>query len=281
MVEKDLEQYLNEDLGSYPLIPEEEFIERLRAERQNPDKEERNKLVIPHMRLVRKIAREIYRKYKPRGVEVYDLVSEGFFGLEKAYDRFNSEVGVRFSSYASIWIKQVLLKHLSERGEIVRIPSTQLEKIKHLRYQRARIEQENGKPPTDEELEIATGYNKEKIRELSIYESLHSQISLDTKVFDDSEKSKLIDQIVDEREYRQDNEDIEDILSITEKLDEREKYILREKYVTGKTLDEIGGELGLTKERIRQIETKSLARLRGRRAKLRMMYDLREQERRY
>lgn len=271
MVEKSLEQYLNEDLGSYPLIPEDEFKERLKAERQNPNKEERNELILPHMRLVKKIAADIYRKYKPRGFEVHDLVSEGYFGLERAYDKFNPEIGVKFYFYASLWIKQAIFRNVEKKGELITLPASQQRKIRHLRYHRERIKHENRRMPTEEELENATGYSKEIIKELSTYERMHAQLSLDSKVFADNE-DELINQIADDKKYNSGNGNIDAILSSTDKLNEREKDILKGRYVDGKSLEEIGYEYNLTRERIRQIEEKSLAKLRTVEKKLRISY---------
>lgn len=256
-----LETYLREinETALLSADEEQELAERI----AQGDVLARDRMVRANLRLVVNIA----RGYTGKGLGLQDLIEEGNLGLLRAVEGFDPEVGTRFSTYASYWIKQSIKRALINSAKTIRIPAYMVELLSKWRRATARLNEELGRTPTNEEVARVLGLPKKKLP--IIRKAI--RISNSTPQSDQTESGwSLGEMVMDERLKAPDEEMLDhDILrhamELLGDLEEREATVLKLRFGLGgdepKTLKEIGAELGLTRERVRQIETEALRHL--------------------
>lgn len=257
-----LGQYLKE-ISRYPLIDREEEA-RLAQRIRRGEKEALDKLVRSNLRFVVSVS----KKYQNQGVPLSDLISEGNMGLIKAAHRFDETKGIKFISYAIWWIRQAILQALADQSRIVRVPLNRAGLLHRISKQKAILLQELGREPTATEIAEALGCDPEEVEETAAIARAH--LSLDAPLVP-GEDSCLMDCLPDEHSPGPEEEVVEKALVETFKatmgtLEAREAAVLRRYYgVSGdgpKSLEEIGREMGVTRERVRQIKERALERMR-------------------
>jgi len=260
-----IQMYLRE-IGQYPLLNAQE--ERVLAKRiVEGDEEARNLLARANLRLVVSIA----KKYVGRSPDLtlLDLIQEGNLGLFKAVDKFDFTKGFKFSTYATWWIRQAITRALADQSRTIRIPVHMVETMAKYKQVSRRLSQDLGRDPMPEEIATEMGVEVEKVYQIE--KISQDTISLELPVGDDDDRSRLSDFIADDKIVSPDQEVAHSILTdqITEILDtlsEKERKILEMRHGlldgTYHTLEEVGKEFGVTRERIRQIEAKALEKIR-------------------
>ncbi|MEM1084449.1 MAG: RNA polymerase sigma factor RpoD/SigA [Verrucomicrobiota bacterium] len=228
------------------------------------DKEARTHMINANLRLVVKIAKD----YAGYGLPLSDLISEGNIGLMTAVDRYDPDKGAKLSSYASWWIKQSVKRALANQGKTIRLPIHAVEKIARVRRIATLMTEALGREPTNEELSEETGI---PIRKLTmIRQAAQRPTSLDAPL-NDGEPTNFGDVIGDESaldplEALTSNNLHDQLGDLLELLDERESRIIDQRFgLNGKkpmNLEEVGREFGVTRERIRQLQNKALAKMR-------------------
>jgi len=260
-----IQMYLRE-IGQYPLLTAME--ERTLAKRiLEGDEEARNLLARANLRLVVSIA----KKYVGRSPDLtlLDLIQEGNLGLFKAVDKFDFTKGFKFSTYATWWIRQAITRALADQSRTIRIPVHMVETMAKYKQVSRRLAQDFGRDPMPEEIATEMGVEVEKIYQIE--KISQDTISLELPVGDDDDRSRLSDFIADDKITSPDQEVAhsiltDQILEILDTLSEKERKILEMRHGlidgTYHTLEEVGAEFGVTRERIRQIEAKALRKLR-------------------
>ncbi|GIW68349.1 MAG: hypothetical protein KatS3mg099_297 [Candidatus Parcubacteria bacterium] len=265
----DLVQIYLKEIGQYPLLTPSE--ERMLAKRvMEGDEEAKQLLMRSNLRLVVSIA----KKYIGRSSDLtlLDLIQEGNIGLFKAVEKFDYTKGYKFSTYATWWIRQAITRALADQSRTIRIPVHMVETMQKYKTVFRRLSQELGREPTSEEIAEEMGVELEKVR--TIEKISQETLSLESPVSeDDDEKSTLSDFVADERTLTPEQETaismlrehIEEALS---ELSPKERKIIELRYGLKDgvyhTLEEVGKEFGVTRERIRQIESKALEKIRAR-----------------
>ncbi len=261
-----IQMYLRE-IGQYPLLSAHE--ERVLAKRiVDGDEEARNLLARANLRLVVSIA----KKYVDRSPDLtlLDLIQEGNLGLFKAVDKFDFTKGFKFSTYATWWIRQAITRALADQSRTIRIPVHMVETMAKYKQVARRLSQDLGRDPMPEEIATEMGVEVEKIYQIE--KISQDTISLELPIGDEDDHSRLSDFIADDKIISPDQEVSHSILTdqITEILDtlsEKERKILEMRHGlldgTYHTLEEVGKEFGVTRERIRQIEAKALEKIRS------------------
>ena len=260
-----LDKYLVE-IGRQPLVTIEEEIELAQAIRKGGREGEKAKerLVTANLRFVVSVAKQ----YQHQGLTLTDLIDEGNIGLVKAAEKFDETRGFKFISYAVWWIRQSILQAIAEQSRIVRLPLNQVGSLNKINHEINRFEQEHHRQPSVAELAEATKLDEEKIGQSMMADGHH--VSIDAP-FQDGEDNCMLDVMPSGEDSRTDKQvDHEsmalELNSVLNKvLKEREITIIRECFGIGcpeKGLEEIGDRLGLTRERVRQIREKSIAKLR-------------------
>ena len=257
------------EVGQSRLITPQEERELARRIKKG-DAEAREEMIKANLRLVVKIARD----YEGLGVPLLDLISEGNIGLMKAVERFDPDKGAKFSTYGSFWIKQAIRRALDNQAKTIRLPSHVVERLGILQRAARKLTEELGREPSDEELAAETGLSERKVKQYR--QASASPTSLDAPVGDPSDSNQIADIVADEKATLPSDElsasmDLDLMNELLGSLNEREVSILRRRYgLDGeqeKTLEQIGDDYGLTRERIRQIENAALKKLRKRMAK--------------
>lgn len=254
--------YLRE-IGKIPLLTAAEEL-ALAQKVVAGDKKAKDKMAEANMRLVVSIA----KRYVGRGLDLLDLIQEGNTGLLRAVEKFDPDKGFKFSTYATWWIRQAITRAIADQARTIRIPVHMVETINKLLRTQRRLTQDLNREPTNEEIADAMELDVEKVEHIMKIKQDIS--SLDASVRDDEEDSVLGDFIEDEDTVTPEEsatgqllkEHVKDLLG---SLSEREQKILRLRFglEDGKnhTLEEVGQEFSVTRERIRQIEAKALAKL--------------------
>jgi RNA polymerase primary sigma factor len=257
-----LQLYLRE-IGRVKLLtPKEEIALARRVKRG--DKQARELMITANLRLVVKIARE----YEGLGVSLLDLINEGNLGLMKAVQRFDPRRGAKMSTYASLWIKQMVRRALSNHSKTIRLPVHVVDKMAHIRRSEVKLRETFDREPTDEEVADDLGLKTQRVREYR--EASRAPVSLDSPI--STEDSTAISEHVadanaaapfDALVRNNDNELMQEVLAT---LDKRESKILSMRFGLDdgrpKTLEEVGERLGITRERIRQIQEQALEKMR-------------------
>jgi RNA polymerase primary sigma factor len=257
-----LDQYLRE-ISQYPLIDRSEEG-RLAKRIRGGCEESLDKLVRSNLRFVVSVA----KKYQNQGVSLSDLINEGNLGLIRAAHKFDETKGIKFISYAVWWIRQAILQALAEQSRIVRVPLNRAGTLHRIGKRSSVLLQELGREPTVGEIAEGMDISEDEVaKTMSISQS---HLSLDAPLTP-GEDNRLLDYLPDTQNPGPDDETFERALSdsveeVLSTLKEREAKILRLYYgldgTEPMTLEEIGGLLGITRERVRQIKEKALARLR-------------------
>lgn len=255
--------YLRE-IGKIPLLNAEEEL-ALAQRVVAGDAKAKHEMAEANMRLVVSIA----KRYVGRGLDLLDLIQEGNTGLLRAVEKFDPDKGFKFSTYATWWIRQAITRAIADQARTIRIPVHMVETINKLLRTQRRLTQELNREPTNEEIAKAMEIEVDKVEHIMKIKQDIS--SLDASIRDDEEDSVLADFIEDEDTISPEEsatnqllkEQVKDMLGA---LTEREQKILKLRFglEDGKshTLEEVGQEFSVTRERIRQIEAKALAKLR-------------------
>jgi RNA polymerase primary sigma factor len=255
--------YLRE-IGKIPLLSSEEELD-LAQRVVAGDKVAKDKMAEANMRLVVSIA----KRYVGRGLDLLDLIQEGNTGLLRAVEKFDPDKGFKFSTYATWWIRQAITRAIADQARTIRIPVHMVETINKLLRTQRRLTQELNREPTNEEIAAAMEIEVDKVEHIMKIKQDIS--SLDASIRDDEEESVLADFIEDEDTITPEQSATNQLLKEQVKgmlgaLTEREQKILKLRFglEDGKqhTLEEVGQEFSVTRERIRQIEAKALAKLR-------------------
>jgi len=260
--DSSLRIYMRE-ISKTPLLTTEEEVD-LAARIKKGDKEARTLMIKANLRLVVKIAQD----YSNYGLPLQDLISEGNIGLMKAVERFDPAKGGKLSTYGSWWIKQSIKRALANQSKTIRLPVHMVDKIAKLRRISRMLTEANGREPTDDELCEETGISRKKLTMLK--RAAQRPTSLDAPVGDD-ESSSYSEIISDERAVnpldalsdKNMHGELEDLLEV---LNERESKIIDARFGLGgktpMTLEEVGREFGVTRERIRQLQNIALDKMR-------------------
>lgn len=260
-VQSPLETYLRE-INETPLLNADEE-KQLAYRIGDGDSEARDRMVRANLRLVVNIA----RSYTGKGLGLQDLIEEGNLGLLRAVEGFDPSMNTRFSTYASYWIKQSIKRALVNTAKTIRIPAYMVELLAKWRRAGAKLQDELGRAPTHEEIAKSLDLPKKKLsiikKAIRVYnsapqtEQTESGWSLDEMVMDGHSKSPDLEMV--------EADDLKHVLEQLDKMDKREATVLRMRFGLDeeepKTLKEIGECLGLTRERVRQIESEALAKL--------------------
>ena len=260
-----LDKYLGE-IGRAPLSSIDEEIELAQKIKKGGRDGERakEKLVTANLRFVVSVAKQ----YQHQGLSLTDLIDEGNIGLVKAAEKFDETRGFKFISYAVWWIRQSILQAIAEQSRIVRLPLNQVGSLNKINREINKFEQEFQRKPSLAELSSATKIEEEKIDQSLMADSHH--VSIDAP-FQEGEDNSMVDVMAGGEDSRTDKQvdhesmalELESVLRKV--LKDREITIIRECFGIGcheKGLEEIGDQLGLTRERVRQIREKSIAKLR-------------------
>lgn len=257
-----VQMYLKE-IGRVELLTAEEEIELAERIKQG-DEEARRKMVEANLRLVVSIA----RRYVGRNVLLLDLIQEGNMGLMRAIDKFDPSKGFKFSTYATWWIRQAITRAIADQGRTIRVPVHMVERINKQRQVSRSLLQDMGREPTPEEIADFMGVSVDQVEQTM--KAAHEPVSLETPIGDET-NSNLSD-------FIQDNESIapaeaaasqilkEQMNDVLDTLTDREERVLRLRFGLddgrARTLEEIGNKLGVTRERIRQIQLQAIRKLR-------------------
>ncbi len=263
--EKDLDAtriYLNE-IGNFKLLTAEEEVKYARLVQKGNDVA-RDKMIRANLRLVVKIARHYLR----RGLALLDLIEEGNIGLMRAVVKFDPERGFRFSTYATWWIRQSIERAIMNQNRTIRLPIHILKDINACLQVTYTLSKSSSHEPTSEEIGKALNKSPEDIEKLLKWNE--RAISMDGQRNNDSEKS-LVDSIADEFNLDpmlmlQDSDIVTHVKFWLSRLNEKQQIVIQRRFGIGTereyTLEEIGEELGLTRERVRQIQMTAMKRLR-------------------
>ena len=261
--DSSLRLYMQE-IAQTELLTREQEVE-LAARIEKGDKEARATMIKANLRLVVKIAQD-YSKY---GVPLQDLISEGNIGLMKAVERFDPEKGGKLSTYAAWWIKQSIKRALANQSKTIRLPVHMVDKVSKTRKIANAMAEQLGREPTDQELSEETGISRTKLA--MIMQASQRPASLDAPVFEGEATAygELIgdDKAVDPSlalSSKNMHSNLDDLLEV---LNEREQRIIDARFgLDGKkpmTLEEVGLEFGVTRERIRQLQNLALTKMRN------------------
>lgn len=262
-VDDPVKMYLR-DIGKVPLLSSEEEVE-LAQRMMEGDEEAKHKLSEANLRLVVSIA----KRYVGRGMLLLDLIQEGNMGLIKAVEKFDPSKGFKFSTYATWWIRQAITRAIADQARTIRIPVHMVETINRLVRTQRTLLQELGREPTSEEIGERMEISAEKVEE--IQKIAQDPVSLETPIGEE-EDSHLSDFIEDNKTIAPSDVAAqtmlrEQLIAALHKLTPREEKVIRLRYGLDdgktRTLEEVGKEFNVTRERIRQIEAKALRKLRN------------------
>ena len=254
-----------QQIGKIPLLSHEQELDLAKKIYEDHDEFSKNLLVNANLRLVVSIA----KKYIGRGLSFLDLIQEGNMGLMKAAGRFDYTKGYKFSTYATWWIQQSITRAIADKARIIRLPIHMIESLGKIRRATIDLTTELGHTPTKQEIAYRLGVPVNKLS--AIVKSAQSTISMETPASSSEDSSKIADFLVDEASIAPDNrvsqENLfEDIRKMLNQLSPKERDVLILRYGldnngSKKTLDEIGSQYGVSRERIRQIENRAISKL--------------------
>lgn len=254
------------EIGKIPLLSAEEELELAKRVKEG-DKKAKDKMAEANMRLVVSIA----KRYSGRGLDFLDLIQEGHTGLLRAVEKFDPDKGFKFSTYATWWIRQAITRAIADQARTIRIPVHMVETINKLLRTQRKLTQELNREPSVEELAEALGETPEKIK--YVFKIKQDIQSLDATIggSDEDDASELgnfveDDTAVSPEDATNDRLLKEQVMEVVGQLSDREQKIIKLRFgLDGgrqHTLEEVGVEFAVTRERIRQIEAKALMRLR-------------------
>jgi RNA polymerase primary sigma factor len=267
-----LQLYLRE-IGQVALLtPAEEIVLAKRIKKG--DAEAREHMIKANLRLVVKIARE----YENLGLPLLDLINEGNMGLMKGVERFDPSKGAKLSTYASWWIKQSIKRALANQSKTIRLPVHVVDKVALIRRSEMKLKEALDREPTDEELADDVGIKPQRVRQYR--DAARAPVSLDAPLSEDDDSQRISEVVEDTRAeapFEQLAKDTEVSLmkQVFATLSDRERDILTLRFGlendVPKTLEQIGQKYGLTRERIRQIESQGIKKLRTKLARKDML----------
>jgi RNA polymerase primary sigma factor len=257
-----LKRYLQE-IGQFPLLTPQEEIE-LAGKIKKGDAAARERMINANLRLVVTIARD----YANLGLPLLDLISEGNIGLTKAVERFEPTKGAKLSTYAMWWIKQSIKRALANQSKTIRVPVHLADKIAKVRRVAIQMSDELGREPTDDELGREIGIDSDKITRIKSVGIRPASLDVPIADNDSTGFSEVIgdDEAQTPFELLRDKNLLGEVDGLLEVLDPREKKIISQRFgLDGgkpKTLEDVGKDFGITRERIRQLQNIALAKLR-------------------
>ena len=254
-----------QQIGKIPLLSTAQELKIAQQIQDEHSELAKNMLVNANLRLVVSIA----KKYIGRGLSFLDLIQEGNMGLMKAAERFDYSKGYKFSTYATWWVQQAITRAIADKARIIRLPIHMIESLSKIRRATIDLTTELGRGPTKQEIAYRLNLSVNKLT--SLIKSAQSTISIESPANQKEDSTKIADYIVDESTITPDSrvsqENLfEDIRKMLNQLSPKEKDVLILRYGldnngTKKTLDEIGSQYGVSRERIRQIENRAISKL--------------------
>jgi RNA polymerase primary sigma factor len=254
-----------QQIGKIPLLNTAEELKIAQKIQEEHSEIAKNMLVNANLRLVVSIA----KKYIGRGLSFLDLIQEGNMGLMKAAERFDYTRGYKFSTYATWWVQQAITRAIADKARIIRLPIHMIESLSKIRKATIDLTTELGRVPTKQEIAYRLGLTVNKLT--SLVKSAQSTISIESPANQKEDSTKIADYIVDESTITPDSrvsqENLfDDIRKMLSQLSPKERDVLILRYGldnngSKKTLDEIGTQYGVSRERIRQIENRAISKL--------------------